>query len=355
MNGAWFELSLIAEPGDATLIEMLASHEVGEVVASCLGKADVAVPQAWRARAADLDRLAGVARSRAEAAGLRWLPRGGNGWPAVLNDLDFAEPAEDVGGTPMGLWLRGEASLLELSAQSVAVVGARSCTSYGAEVASELGADLADRGWTVVSGAAYGVDASAHRGALVIDGATIAVLACGADTAYPRANTALLNRVAESGLVISEQAPGATPHKHRFLSRNRIIAALTAGTVVVEAAGRSGSLNTLRWADRLGRACLGIPGPITSQMSMGVHAALRDGQAVVVRGVDDVQAELAAVGWTAESGDTELSAEAKAVRAAMADGSGDVMALAERLGVPVHAVRRAIAQLERQGRARVGS
>ena len=176
------------------------------------------------------------------------------------------------------------------------MVGARDCTPYGAEAASEIAADAAAAGITVVSGAAFGIDASAHRGALAMGRATIAVLACDAATDYPRAHAALLSRIAESGLIVSEQPPGQVPTKARFLSRNRLIAGLAGGTVVVEARRRSGSLNTLHWADRLGRPTMAVPGPVTSQQSGGTHQAVRDGKAVLVTGGSDVLSELAGIG-----------------------------------------------------------
>ena len=148
----------------------------------------------------------------------------------------------------------------------------------------------------MVSGAAFGIDASAHRGALAMGRATIAVLACDAGTDYPRAHAALLSRIAESGLIVSEQPPGQVPTKARFLSRNRLIAGLAGGTVVVEARRRSGSLNTLHWADRLGRPTMAVPGPVTSQQSGGTHQAVRDGKAVLVTGGSDVLSELAGIG-----------------------------------------------------------
>jgi DNA processing protein len=165
--------------------------------------------------------------------------------------------------------------------RSVAVVGARACTEYGAHMAAALAAGLAERGWVVVSGGAYGIDGAAHRGALGAGGATVAVLACGVDRPYPRGHTELINRIAEQGLVIGELPPGDHPTPSRFVLRNRVIAALTAGTVVVEAAHRSGSLVTARAAQRLGRHTMGVPGPATSARSAGVHELLR-GEAVLV-------------------------------------------------------------------------
>jgi DNA processing protein len=165
--------------------------------------------------------------------------------------------------------------------RSVAVVGARACTEYGAHMATTLAAGLAERGWVVVSGGAYGVDAAAHRGALGARGATIAILACGVDRPYPRGHDQLITRIAEQGLVLGELPPGDHPTPSRFILRNRVIAALTRGTLVVEAAHRSGALSTARSAARLGRFTMGVPGPATSALSMGVHELLR-GEAVLV-------------------------------------------------------------------------
>jgi DNA processing protein len=176
---------------------------------------------------------------------------------------------------PLGLWVRGAGRLDEVVERSVALVGSRAATAYGEHVAGELAFQLAERGWTILSGGAYGIDSAAHRGALAASGATVAVLACGVDRAYPAGNAPLLHRVAESGLVVSEWPPGAAPHQHRFLVRNRLIAALTGGTVVVEAAARSGAMATAHRARDLGRPVMAVPGPVTSAMSVGCHELLR--------------------------------------------------------------------------------
>jgi len=177
---------------------------------------------------------------------------------------------------PVGLWVRGAARLDELIDRSVSIVGSRASTAYGEHVAAELGHQLGERGWTVVSGGAYGIDAAAHRGALAAEAPTVAVLSCGVDRPYPAAHGALFHRIAEAGLLVSEWAPGCAPHRHRFLVRNRLIAALTRGTVLVEAAARSGAQATAQRARRLGRQVLVVPGPVTSAMSVGCHELLRD-------------------------------------------------------------------------------
>ncbi|MFF4504060.1 DNA-processing protein DprA [Streptomyces sp. NPDC001401] len=217
----------------------------------------------------------------AEEAGMRFVAPGDGDWPGQLDDLGDARP--------VGLWVRGRAGLRMWALRSVAVVGARACTEYGAHMAATLGAGLAEHGWVVVSGGAYGVDGAAHRGALGAGGATVAVLACGVDRAYPRGHTELISRIAEQGLVVGELPPGDHPTPSRFIVRNRVIAALTRGTVVVEAAHRSGSLVTARAAQRLGRHTMGVPGPATSGLSAGVHELLRGGAVLVTDAAEVVE------------------------------------------------------------------
>ena len=190
-------------------------------------------------------------------------------WPTQVDDLDTE--------APIGLWLRGNLNLAQVCMAATAIVGARASTAYGQQVAAEVGTAAADYGHTVVSGAAFGIDAAAHRGALAAGGVTVAVLACGVDVAYPSAHQGLLNRIATDGLIVSEVPPGTTPRKNYFLVRNRIIAALASQTVVVEAAVRSGALSTAHWAQDLGRVVWGVPGPITSASSAGVHTEIHRG------------------------------------------------------------------------------
>lgn len=237
-------------------------------------------PKRWealRARAAHVSPERDLAD--AAAAGVRFLVPGDGEWPGQLDDLGD--------GRPVGLWVRGKANVRMWALRSVAVVGARACTEYGAHMAAVLGAGLAERGWVVVSGGAYGVDGAAHRGVLGAGGATVAVLACGVDRPYPRGHAQLIGRIAEQGLVVGELPPGEHPTPSRFILRNRVIAALTRGTVVVEAAYRSGALVTARAAQRLGRFTMGVPGPATSALSAGVHELLR-GDAVLVSDAAEV-------------------------------------------------------------------
>jgi DNA processing protein len=221
----------------------------------------------------------------AAAVGARLVCPGDLEWPALLDDL--ARTAT----TPFGLWVRGAARLDEACAPAAAVVGTRTATDYGLTVAGDISAGLADRGWTVVSGLAYGIDGAAHRGALAAGGLTVAVLACGVDVGYPPGHRTLFEQVAQGGLVISEHPPGAAPQRHRFLVRNRLIAALSLGTVVVEMAPRSGAMSTALHAERLLRHVMAVPGPVTSSMSAGCHLLLRErpGAVLVTRAAEVVE------------------------------------------------------------------
>lgn len=231
---------------------------------------------------------------RAERCAARLVVPEDDEWPAYpLHALTVAVAEEPLSHKdqsdrtrapvpPLGLWVRGPARLDVVTDRSVAVVGSRASSAYGEHVAAELGHQLGERGWTVVSGGAYGIDAAAHRGALAAEAPTVAVLACGVDRVYPAAHGALFARIAESGLLVSEWPPGCAPLRHRFLVRNRLIAALTRGTVIVEAAARSGAQATAMRARRLSRPLMVVPGPVTSALSVGCHELLRDEEAGAV-------------------------------------------------------------------------
>ena len=246
-------------------------------------------------------RLAEVALERADRLGARILTPEDTEWPRQLDDLvgisrHVADPIHRDTYPPQCVWVRGPWPLAEACQRSVAVVGARASTSYGEHVAGDLGYGLADRGWTVVSGGAFGIDAAAHRGALAAGGCTIAVLACGIDRPYPLSHTNLFERICEVGLLFSEWPPGSDPHRRRFLIRNRVIAAATRGTVVVEANTRSGARFTLSRARLLGRAVLAVPGPVTSVMSSGCHEELRIEGSILVTGVPHVVEAVGRIG-----------------------------------------------------------
>lgn len=197
-------------------------------------------------------------------------------WPAQLNDL--ATP-------PIGLVVKGK--LDALHSRSIAIVGTRNPTPYGARIASDFAAGFVDREWSVVSGGAYGIDTHAHKGALIAEGLTIAVIASGIDVNYPAGNERLFTEIAELGAIVSEVMPGTPAFPSRFLTRNRIIAALSVSTLVVEAAFRSGSLRTARDAAELMRPVMAIPGPINSPTSEGTHRLIGERAAEIVTSVHD--------------------------------------------------------------------
>lgn len=274
-------LTSVIEPGDVSVARYLARHGAAATwEALAAGDAAVDPSGVRRPRAEATDGSAVLDGGR--AAGLRLVIPGDAEWPAALGALDQSLEMPDPVPPPIGLWVRGSGNIAAVTARSVALVGARAATPYGDRTASDLAAALAELGWAVVSGAAYGIDAAAHRGALAVGMPTVAVVACGADVAYPRSHAVLLDRIAATGAVISELSPGARPAKSRFLLRNRLIAGLTVGTVVVEAAHRSGALNTANWADQLGRQVGAVPGPVTSALSTGCHHLVRERGATLV-------------------------------------------------------------------------
>ncbi|WP_345714361.1 DNA-processing protein DprA, partial [Kineococcus glutinatus] len=267
--------SALAEPGDASAARLVA--EVGAVAALEAVLAGAGA-QRWRTRLPAVDPGADLAALH--RVGGRLLVPGDPGWPAGLGDLDTTAGGDGRPlAAPMCLWVRGPA---DLSTPAAAVVGSRAATGYGEAVAADLGAGLAERGVTVWSGGALGVDAAAHRGCLAVEGTTVVVLACGVDRAYPRTNAPLLARALRRGALVSEVPPGTGPTRWRFLERNRLLAAATRATVVVEAAWRSGALATADRAERLLRPVGAVPGPVTSAASAGCHRLLRERGAVCV-------------------------------------------------------------------------
>ena len=239
----------------------------------------------WQAQLPSVSPDCGIAA--AERDGIRLLCPGDLGWPPGLDDLGTARP--------YALWVRGTTDLAACCEKSLAVVGARAATTYGTHIAAEIAADLAGRGWVIVSGAAYGIDAAAHHGALAAGGITIAVLACGPDIPYPREHRGLLADIAARGAIISEYPPGRRPRRVSFLARNRLIAALArGGTIVVEAVARSGTLATARHASDLNRPLVAIPGPVTSATSAGCHTLIREQRATLVTSAADIITHLPA-------------------------------------------------------------
>jgi DNA processing protein len=268
------------DPAVAALVERLGAQGAwAAIFAGALGE-----PAARRAAAVDLDEMDRIA----EAAEARFVVPGDEEWPCGVDDLLHAQLIQSRGGRPVGLWLRGPGSLSAWLERSVAVVGSRAATAYGNGVASDLAADLADLGVTVVSGGAFGIDAAAHSGALTAGGRSVAVVANGVDVAYPAGNARMFEALGRDHLVVSELPPGAHPTRVRFLARNRLIAAMTQGTVVVEAALRSGARNTAGWALECQRPLMAVPGPVFSRASTAPHLMIRNGQATLVTSAAEV-------------------------------------------------------------------
>ncbi|MDP9116407.1 MAG: DNA-processing protein DprA [Actinomycetota bacterium] len=282
-------LSRVAEPASAAVWRLVRDRGP---VAAARAIQDATAPQDVRqltdARRTWVDPSADL--EAAERHGIRLIGPESAQWP------HFALSALEHAGTrlahlvpPLALWVRGEADLTALAVRSAAIVGSRAATKYGEHVTAELAYGLARAGVWVVSGGAYGIDAAAHRAALAGDGHTVLVSAGGLDRPYPGGNATLFERVAQSGLLISESPPGTAPQRHRFLSRNRLIAAFSTGVVITEAALRSGAANTASHAFAMGRPVMAVPGPVTSPMSAGCHALLaREPAAQLVTCVDDV-------------------------------------------------------------------
>jgi DNA processing protein len=264
---------------------------------------------------------------------------------------------------PIALWVTGAGDLASLGSRAVAVVGARAATAYGEHVGGDLGYGLARREVVVVSGGAFGIDAVAHRGALAAEGVTVLVTAAGIDRPYPSGHAALFAAAAERGLVISESPPGSAPHRHRFLTRNRLIAAFATGTVVVEAARRSGAASTAAHCVSLGRPLMAVPGPVTSAMSVGCHEMLRRhlDPALLVTNVDDVLEIVGGIGERSGSrtpgSETDLRARLDGLDLTarrVFDGLTrhrftSAESIARRCGVPVMAVVRALPDLSAAG------
>jgi DNA processing protein len=275
---AMLALACAVEPGTAGLAARLAEHGPEAVLLE--HRAQVATTAvAGRLQPDEVPAMLAAMAQR----GVRVLVQGDAEFPSQL--MDLPEP-------PLALWMSGPLDLRAAALRSVAIVGSRACTAYGERATAMIGAELAETGWTVVSGGAFGIDAAAHRAALSVGGSTVAILACGVDVAYPRSHDALLARIADTGAVVSELPPGSQALKHRFLNRNRLIAALTRGTVVVEAARRSGALATAGRAQELGRAVLAVPGPITSMASSGTNRLLQEGSARAACAASEVSSVL---------------------------------------------------------------
>lgn len=345
-RSARMALACASEPGDLELGALVAA-EGAEAVWRSLGEGRAAT--SWGRRRLGV-RL-GVVRGLMERNRLRYLIPGDPEWPDPLDVLEHVA-LQEGGGRPLGLWVAGPGQLTEWSERAVAIVGSRACTRYGEAVAVELAADLAASGWVIVSGAAYGVDVAAHRGAVTAGGRTVGVVAGGADESYPRGNARMLEALRADHLVVSELPPGSHPSRTRFLTRNRVIAALSAGTVVVEAAHRSGALSTANWASECGRKLMAVPGPVSSQFSQGTHGLIRHG-ATLVANADHVRELLAPMGQNTlpfERGPRRATDELSEVQRTVFElvpGRGDVGAgeIALRAGLDVLTTLTALGEL----------
>ena len=373
-RAAW---SRIAEPGDGAagaLLAALGAEAALELLVrgtspSKLREASVAAGAELPLRALEealgrwlprLDRNETIADiERAFAARMRVVPPGDEGWPAALDDLGLHAPTM--------LWVRGRVECL--ATPSLSVVGARAATGYGSHVTAEIVDGVCTAGLAIVSGGAYGIDAVAHRTALAAGAPTVAVLAGGADRPYPRSHDRLFESIAEQGAVCAEMVPGSSPTRWRFLQRNRIIAALSAATLVTEAGLRSGSLNTAGHAAQLGRAVGAVPGPITSPASAGCHRLVRDYTATLVTtareacellGLDDELALSGSggglLGGGSETGggdeDRELVWQRRVRDALPLRGSRTLAEISKNAGLAPGQVRGVLAELDLLGMAR---
>ena len=282
--------------------------------------------------------------SRPTSLGARVIRTVDEHWPDGLSDLG------DHG--PRVLWCRGDVSALPRLEHAVAIVGARASTGYGEHVAMDFAAGLTSRGYTVVSGGAYGIDGMAHRAVLACGGTTVAVLAGGIDQLYPAGHDELLRRIITAGAVVSEVSPGGAPTRWRFLQRNRLIAAMAGATVVIEAGYRSGSLNTATHARDLERPIGVVPGPVTSGASAGCHRLLRTNPATtLVTSVADVVELL-----TNESSERGFDPRDSEIVTRVFDSLGtgsprSIEVVAARAGVTIPEVTAALGALEAEGRA----
>lgn len=302
-------LSAIVEPGNRELGQILRkvgpAGAAGVLCASGVSEQLVGAATARlgrELRVAEISALGERLLAAAERLAVRVVCPDDEEWPHRVADLVRISRgytgmvADRDTDPPLALWVRGPHRLDHALERSVAIVGARAATEYGMYVAGDLAHGLAESGWTVVSGGALGIDGAAHRATLAAGGVTVAVLACGIDRPYPLSHTGMFERIGEEGLVISEWPPDAPAYKLRFLIRNRLIAAGSAGTVLVEAGHRSGARQTLGRARMLGRPVLVVPGPVTSAMSVGCHEELRMEGSRAVASVAHIVEEVGRIG-----------------------------------------------------------
>ncbi len=314
---AWAYLSRVVEGPSRRLNELLSQGVDVEDIASgvfhqqeWLGDLckQTATRHEWLRPAEDLEAI--------DAVGGRLITPEDPEWPAdelgaafgfaASGMSDHCRSYQEDAVPPHTLWVRGTERLDGLVSRSVAFVGTRGASNYGIAATRMIVNGLAAHQWTIVSGGAKGVDTAAHTEAIDSGGRTVMVAACGLDVSYPSTNAELFARIATHGVLVSEYPPGIHPARHRFLTRNRLVAALAQGTVIVEAGWRSGALNTLSWAEGLGRVAMAVPGPVTANTSLGCHARIKEGSAQLVTSADDVRELLEPLGTCDPDGQREL-------------------------------------------------
>lgn len=356
----WAYLAAVAEPPSVALRTLIADVGVSDaakaVATRVIPPEHAEVLRLTEARfgvntaAADLETAARLGGRLVTPDDAEWP-----GWQLLA--LSRADTAAK-GGEPLALWVRGPVQLDEAVDRSIAIVGSRAASGYGEHVTGLMSNGLVAENWTVVSGGAYGIDGVAHRNVLASSGVTIAVLACGIDRDYPSGHARLLSEIARTGLLISEYAPGTTAAKHRFLTRNRLVAALTSAVVVVEAGHRSGAANTAAWARKLGTPLGAVPGPVTSATSVGCHRMIADGVAQLVtdsrdvvrlakpEGADTVVPQAGPLGRRTDNLDAD---QLRVYDAVPASGSLTIGEISFACGIEVRQVRSALAVLEARG------
>lgn len=349
VEGAFLPLTQLIEKVGAVEAAGVVRENASEVIASCT-EARREVDMAER----DLETLLRL--------GGRLVTPDSPEWPAwrfnafsirradnpIHQKLDYAPP--------LALWVLGAMPLADLELSGVAIVGTRAASGYGEHVTGEIAGDLAVEGYTVVSGAAYGIDGAAHRAALGQDGRTVAILACGVDRAYPSGHQRLLRAIAERGAVISEYPPGTVPAKFRFLARNRLVAALADATLVVEAGWRSGARNTANWAQALSRPVLAVPGPVTAASSAGCHRMIREEMATLVTSAAEVMEAAGPIGTlalepvvTGRPTDKLTTAQLRVYDGFPSSGAVGAGELSQAAGLGISQVMGALSALEMEG------
>ncbi len=346
--GAERALDLLVQGASAEIFRDAVRANLGGIEVELSARAATEAISRWTPRLHRGETVLDI--ERACESKLRVVLSGDPLWPVMLDDLGTHAPNM--------IWARG--GLQHLRAQSLGVVGARAATGYGSHVTAELVDGVCGVGLAIVSGAAYGIDAVAHRTALATGTPTIAVVAGGADRPYPRAHESLLERISEAGVVCSEMVPGSAPTRWRFLQRNRLIAALSQATLVTEAGVRSGSLNTAGHASQLGRPIGAVPGPITSAASAGCHKLVRDYDAVLVTnvqeacelvGIDD-SSVLFDINGSDEGEDRDSAWVRRVCDALPLRGFRDLPSIAKLAGLSTEQTRGMLAELELLGRVR---